>query len=200
MMINTVLALVLLTQVQAVDFPIAHEQAVIRVFAGNAMGSGVVVHASDNDAWILTAYHVTNGRRQVDIRWPERATLQATFVRGNEERDVALYYISRPPPSKVYASVCERKLEVGEEVTYCGYSSGWLHRFTARITRIDKNWVYTTRGVIPGDSGGAIFNKDGELIGIVYGATLDEFRRHIDAHGPNNEVLLSFIWPSYYSF
>lgn len=61
----------------------------------------------------------------------------------------------------------EDTVEIGEELFVIGHPYEQFHVTSGMSTRVDETYIYTDARALPGNSGGPVVNKDGELVGIV---------------------------------
>ena len=161
-----------------------HRDAVVAIIErGEVLGSGVRI----SDGEVLTAGHIIMGRDSVDLA-VRGVGLEFGVVRGcDADRDIALVTIDgrggvTVPLSPSYWGVSENggtygKWAIGNEVALVGYApsiSGTTPMATfGRIGVIwnvvpgDYNTGQTDAAVTGGMSGGAVFNRWGDLIGII---------------------------------
>ena len=161
-----------------------HRDAVVAIIErGEVIGSGVRI----SDGEVLTAGHVVMGRDSVDLA-VRGVGLEFGVVRGcDADRDVALVTIGggggvTVPLSPTYRGVSQNgdaygKWAIGNEVALVGYAATISDTTPiATFGRIGVIWSvvpgdYTTgqtdAAVTGGMSGGAVFNRWGDLIGII---------------------------------
>jgi Do/DeqQ family serine protease len=139
----------------------------------HALGSGVIVRA---DGHILTNHHVVDGADQITVELPSRQTYSAKLVGSDAPSDLAVLKIdaSNLPTLPLGDSnrvrvgdVClavGNPLGVGETVT-----SGIISakgRATGLSDGSFEDFLQTDAAINQGNSGGALVNTAGELIGI----------------------------------
>lgn len=132
-------------------------------------GSGVIVH---HDGYVLTAHHVIANAKRITIVTPGEFRAPAVLVSVDAEHDLALLKVETVGLSEAplgYAGA----VKLDQEVIAVGY------QFGLRETTITRGHVAAvrTRGVQrvfqvdaavnPGNSGGAVFNRHGEVVGIL---------------------------------
>lgn len=132
-------------------------------------GSGVIVH---HDGYVLTAHHVIANAKRITIVTPGEFRAPAILVSVDAEHDLALLKVETVGLSEAplgYAGA----VKLDQEVIAVGY------QFGLRETTITRGHVAAvrTRGVQrvfqvdaavnPGNSGGAVFNRQGEVVGIL---------------------------------
>ena len=138
-----------------------------------ALGSGVIVSA---DGHILTNHHVVDGADQISVELNDRRTFEAKVIGSDAPSDLALLKIeagslpvlSLGDSDKVrVGDVClavGNPLGIGETVT-AGIISA-RGRATGLSDGSFEDFLQTDAAINQGNSGGALVNTYGELIGI----------------------------------
>jgi S1-C subfamily serine protease len=155
------------------------EPAVVELEAtttqGQQIGSGVII---DSKGDIVTNYHIVNGEESITAVLYNGSTVQAQLVGTNAADDLAVVRI-QPFANMTVAQIGDSsKLVVGQEVMAIGNPLGITETATKGIvsalnrsvtestgTTI-SNAIQTDAAVNPGNSGGALINLQGQLIGI----------------------------------
>lgn len=166
----------------AMDFETLYEQclpstASITVYAGSsaAYGSGVVL---TEDGFILTCAHVTDDMESCTVTVSNGETYAALMVGSDDQTDLAVLKIDAKG-LKAAEFGDSNDLKIGETACAIGDSLGI--QFQGTLTNgivsglnreISSNGygmvlLQTTAAVNSGNSGGALFNKYGQVIGIV---------------------------------
>ena len=138
---------------------------------GSGFGSGFIVSA---DGYILTNAHVVDGATDIRVDLENRRQYEAELVGSDPTTDVALIKIDATdlPAATIGDS---DGLAVGEWVLAIGSPFGLEHTATQGIVSAlsrslpNDNYVpfiQTDVAVNPGNSGGPLFNTDGEVVGI----------------------------------
>jgi Do/DeqQ family serine protease len=137
------------------------------------MGSGVVVTA---DGYILTNHHVVDGAKDVTVELTDGRTFEATVVGSDEPSDLAVLKIKAQGLATVplgnsdavrvgdIALAVGNPLGVGQTVTMGIVSA--KGRATRLGTGSFEDFIQTDAPINRGNSGGALVNTRGELIGI----------------------------------
>jgi serine protease Do len=138
-------------------------------------GSGVVLTA---DGYIVTNNHVVEGATEITVRTSDGTEYAATLVGTDEETDLAVVKIDASGlPTIDFANSDE--LKVGEIAIAIGnpqgtlggtVTSGLVSALNRDLTIGDtamSNLIQTSAAVNPGNSGGGLFDENGDLIGIV---------------------------------
>lgn len=144
---------------------------------GSGLGSGVLISQSGK---VLTAAHVVESADRVRIRFAGGAVVGARVVASDPLADLALLEVTQVPPDAVAARIGDSdQVEVADQVFVVGapygisetLSVGYVSaRRTSRPEPGDSASVelfQTDAAIAPGNSGGPMFNMQGEVIGIV---------------------------------
>jgi serine protease Do len=134
-------------------------------------GSGFIVSA---DGYILTNAHVVENADEVTIRTTDRREYTAKVVGVDAQTDVAVLKIEAKNLPTVRLGD-PSKLRPGEWVVAIGSPFGFENSVTAGIVSATSRampggnytpFIQTDVAVNPGNSGGPLFNLDGEVVGI----------------------------------
>jgi S1-C subfamily serine protease len=137
------------------------------------VGSGVVYDASQG--LIITNHHVIDHADEITVTLTDGRILRATRVGSDPDFDLALIRVQADNlPSIPFGD--SSQLEVGDIVLAIGYPAnmaqsvtsgivGGLHRTNIGIEQ-HENFIQTDAAVYPGNSGGALININGDLVGI----------------------------------
>jgi serine protease Do len=137
----------------------------------HSLGSGFII---SSDGYILTNAHVVDSADEVVVRLTDRREFNAHVIGADQRTDVAVIKIeaSGLPVAKLGDP---EKLRVGEWVAAIGSPFGFENSVTAGIVSAkgrslpQENYVpfiQTDVPVNPGNSGGPLFNMNGEVMGI----------------------------------
>ena len=135
------------------------------------LGSGFIV---EPDGIILTNAHVVQGADEVIVRLPDRREFKGTIVGVDPPTDIAVVRIDAKGLPTVKLGD-PSKVKVGEWVLAIGSPFGFENTVTAGIVSGTSRslpegtyvpFIQTDAAVNPGNSGGPLFNLDGEVIGI----------------------------------
>ncbi|MBI2957324.1 MAG: trypsin-like peptidase domain-containing protein [Chloroflexi bacterium] len=145
---------------------------------GTSLGSGVVV---DDTGTILTALHVVRGAAGVRVLFADGTDSEALIVMAQAENDLAVLRPAVVPDDLVPATLASSAtLRVGDEVVAVGSPFGIPTSVSAGVVsglgrshRLPgtgetlRNLIQFDAAVNPGNSGGPLVNRDGEVVGIV---------------------------------
>ena len=138
-----------------------------------ASGSGVVIDA--DAGLIVTNNHVIDRAEAITVRLADGRELDAEKVGGDPDTDVAIVKVKAGDLTAIQLGDSDN-LEVGESVLAIGnplrlgqtVSSGivsGLHRGNIGIVKYE-DFIQTDAAIYPGNSGGALINLRGQLVGI----------------------------------
>jgi serine protease Do len=135
-------------------------------------GSGFIVSP---DGYILTNAHVVQNADEVTVKTTDRREYTAKVIGVDERTDVALIKIDGKNLPTVRIGD-PSKLRPGEWVVAIGSPFGFENSVTAGIVSATSRsmpgesnyapFIQTDVAVNPGNSGGPLFNLDGEVVGI----------------------------------
>jgi S1-C subfamily serine protease len=140
-------------------------------------GAGVVVNA---DGTVLTALHVVEGSSAITVAFSDGTTSPATIANRKPESDIATLTPARLPETVVPA-VLGGGVPVGAPVFAVGHPLGLTDSLSAgvvsaldRTVRVEgdrklEHLIQFDAAVNPGNSGGPLLNKAGQVVGIVTG-------------------------------
>ncbi len=135
------------------------------------MGSGVI---ASTDGYILTNAHVVDGATEIIVHLNDQRELPATVVGADRHTDIAILKIEATDlPAATFGN--SDQLRVGQWVLAIGAPFGLEQTATqgivSAVSRSLPNdnyvpFIQTDVALNPGNSGGPLFNLDGEVIGI----------------------------------
>ncbi|MFV8379985.1 trypsin-like peptidase domain-containing protein [Flavobacterium sp. LB3R33] len=135
-------------------------------------GSGVII---SEDGYIVTNNHVIKGASEIEITLNNKKSYQAKLIGTDSKMDIALLKIdaNEKLPYTVFAN--SDSVKIGEWVLAVGNPYNLTSTVTAGIVSAKardldtsgiQSFIQTDAAVNPGNSGGALVNTRGELIGI----------------------------------
>ena len=144
-------------------------------------GSGVIL---TTDGYIVTNYHVVEGAQQITVTLHDDSTYTATVVGSDQQSDIALLKIDATGLTPAVLGDSD-SVQVGAVVIAVGNPMGTLGGTVTdgivsalnRDITVEGNQMtlmQTSAAISPGNSGGGLFNTNGELIGIVNAKYSDE--------------------------
>jgi serine protease Do len=138
----------------------------------SSLGSGVIV---SSDGYVLTNNHVVSGATGIDVSLADKRSFKATIVGTDPMTDIAIIKLdAKDLPVLVLGN--SDSINVGNFVLAVGNPFGLSGTITMGIVSAKgrgnlgiegyENFIQTDAAVNPGNSGGALVNVHGELIGI----------------------------------
>ena len=139
------------------------------------LGSGVVL---DEEGFVLTNHHVVDGIKDLLVTTSDTERhWEARLVGTDPETDLALLRVTAPEGALTPIQLArDTKLEVGQTVLAIGNPFGVGQTVTSGIIsalgrhglglNIYEDFIQTDAAINQGNSGGALVNAQGELIGI----------------------------------
>lgn len=140
-----------------------------------ASGSGVII---SQDGYIVTNNHVIENSSEIEVVLNDKRTFKATLIGADPNTDIALLKIEATQLPVILFGNSDN-LKVGEWVLAVGnpfnltstVTAGIVSAKARNINIIDaemkiESFIQTDAAVNPGNSGGALVNTRGELVGI----------------------------------
>ena len=136
-------------------------------------GSGVII---SSDGYIVTNNHVIDGASSIEITLNSRKKYEAELVGTDSKNDIALLKIDTDEQLPYIPFSDSDNVKIGEWVLAVGNPYNLTSTVTAGIVsakgrdlqgnRDTESFIQTDAAVNPGNSGGALVNTRGELVGI----------------------------------
>ncbi|MGE3623368.1 MAG: DegQ family serine endoprotease [Bdellovibrionales bacterium] len=137
-----------------------------------SLGSGFII---DPSGYIVTNYHVIQDADEITVILQDDTNLSATVVGKDKKTDLALLKVKSKNPLPAVAFGDSDKLRVGDWIIAIGDPYGLGGTVTAGIISArsrDINsgpydeYLQTDASINRGNSGGPMFNMDGEVVGV----------------------------------
>jgi len=138
-------------------------------------GSGVII---SKDGYIATNHHVVEGAVKIEVTLNDKKTYNGKIVGTDPTTDLALIKIEESDLQAIYYGNSD-DVNIGEWVLAVGNPFNLTSTVTAGIVSAKgrninilkedyaiESFIQTDAAVNPGNSGGALVNQNGELIGI----------------------------------
>ena len=144
-------------------------------YAPVSSGSGVIITA---DGYILTNAHVVDGARQLAVVFYDGSEAVGQIVGTDKKSDLAVISVEKEGlvPAEIGMS---SSLVIGEEVAIAGAGGGFENTVTyGHVTGLDRkidtdymssstiHCIQSDAALNPGNSGGAMVNMYGQVVGI----------------------------------
>lgn len=143
-----------------------------QTYAQVGTGSGVII---SEDGYIITNNHVIQGASELEITLNDNRTFKAKLVGTDSKMDIALLKINTSEKLPFAAFADSDAISVGDWVLAVGNPYNLTSTVTAGIVSAKarnlsengiQSFIQTDAAVNPGNSGGALVNSNGDLIGI----------------------------------
>lgn len=140
--------------------------------SNNSLGSGFVI---DPSGIVITNNHVIADANDITVVFTDGQKLKAEIIGKDAKIDIAVLRVKPPKPLKAVKFGDSEKLRVGDWVMAVGNPFGLGGTVTAGIVsarnrNIDSgpydNYIQTDASINKGNSGGPLFNMDGDVIGV----------------------------------
>ncbi|CAK1249932.1 Periplasmic serine protease [Fructobacillus fructosus] len=170
-------------------------------------GSGVVLRASNGTADIITNYHVIESSAKIQVVDANGDKATATIIQSDANQDLALIRVKSAAFKQVATLANSDKVVTGQNVMAIGsplgaaYSStmtkGIVSQAKRSLTASETNnhtvsVIQTDAAINQGNSGGALINESGQVIGIASSKiTASAQNTNIEGMGfaiPSNQV------------
>lgn len=138
------------------------------------LGSGVIIDAAKG--YILTNNHVVNGADKISVQLGDGSEYDAKLIGHDEQTDIALIQVEGAKNLTQVKIADSDQLKVGDFAVAIGNPFGLGQTATSGIISALgrsglnleglENFIQTDAAINRGNSGGALVNLNGELIGI----------------------------------
>ncbi len=138
----------------------------------NSLGSGFVI---DPSGYVVTNNHVIEGADDIEVIFANGTKLKATLIGTDPKTDLSVLKVEPKGPLKAVKFGDSRKMRIGDWVMAIGNPFGLggsvsVGIISARGRNINAgpydNFIQTDAAINKGNSGGPLFNMNGEVIGI----------------------------------
>jgi serine protease Do len=138
----------------------------------NSLGSGFII---DSAGIVVTNYHVISEADEITVILNEGTRLKAEIIGKDQKTDIALLRVNPDRPLKAVTFGDSDRLRLGEWVIAIGNPFSLGGTVTAGIVSARNrdihsgpydNYIQTDAAINRGNSGGPLFNLEGEVIGV----------------------------------
>ncbi len=138
---------------------------------GNSLGSGFVI---DSSGIVVTNNHVIADANEITVNFNDGTKLKAELIGRDPKVDIAVLRVKPDKPLKAVKFADSEKARVGDWVIAIGNPFGFSSSVSAGIVSARNrniggqydNYIQTDAAINKGNSGGPLFNMDGDVIGI----------------------------------
>lgn len=138
------------------------------------LGSGVIINAQEG--YVVTNHHVVDSANDITVTLNDGRTFTATILGADPDSDIALLKLNEPNNLKELPLANSDALRVGDFAVAIGNPFGLGQTVTSGIVSalgrsgfgVDRleNFIQTDAAINRGNSGGALVDLNGRLIGI----------------------------------
>ena len=146
-------------------------------------GSGIIISKTDNELLILTNNHVIEDAEELSVQFVNEKSVDATVKGTSERRDIAVIAIKMKDLDndtinaiKIATLGNSDELKVGNGIIAIGNALGYGQSVTTgvvsalnrevTIDNITNRMIQIDAAINGGNSGGALLNNKGEVVGI----------------------------------
>ena len=140
------------------------------------LGSGIIVRKVGSTVYVLTNNHVVESATKVSVKLNDQRSFDAKVVGKDARRDIALVSFETKEPVPVADLGDSSEMQVGDLVMAVGNPFGFESTLTMGIVsalgrsapqgQTYTDYIQTDASINEGNSGGALVNSRGEVIGI----------------------------------
>ena len=138
---------------------------------GTALGSGFIISA---DGYVVTNNHVIENADQIEIEFFDGRFMEASVVGTDPKTDIALLKVTAQDKLRFVSFGDSNKSKVGDWVLAIGnplgqgfsVSAGIISARGRALSGSYDDFIQTDAAINRGNSGGPLFNMDGEVIGV----------------------------------
>ena len=153
-------------------------QGSTRTFRQSGLGSGIIVKRTGDKVYVLTNNHVVDNATDISVRLTDQRVFKATVVGTDPRKDIALVTFTTKENVAVAELGDSNALQVGDLVLAVGNPLGFESTVTMGMvsalgrrgpqgeTSSYTDYIQTDASINQGNSGGALVNIDGQVIGI----------------------------------
>ena len=141
--------------------------------AVGSRGSGFII---DSQGYILTAQHVVDKAKEIEVRLADAQRLPARLVAADGQLDLAILKVTSDRPLPTLPLGDSDKIQVGDLTVVFGYPFGRESSMNLGIiSRPGRSYpesasyefIQTDAGAYAGGSGGPLLNSRGHIIGMI---------------------------------
>ena len=134
--------------------------SIFSVGSGAGICSGVLIENTK----ILTAKHCIDTFEEVYVE-----NISVKTIIASVDDDLAILVLSKPIPNKVVTKLAKYNSIIGDNVYHIGYPRFSEYYSEGIVNLKTKDHYYAILDIIPGCSGGGVWNDKGDLVGIAWG-------------------------------
>ena len=166
--------------------PIAdHHDSIVQIVSGDGVGTGVVVSVdkekrikNGHQGFCVTAWHVVSNdqdKGEIGVLFRDGSKAKdCQVVAHDEDADLAIVWVWIPDGIEP-AMLAEEEISGGDNLEFAGLGGGselthCLRHFSATASLpSSEEKIFADVPLLPGDSGGPVFNSNNHLVGVISG-------------------------------
>ncbi len=149
-----------------------------RQFRRSGLGSGILVKKAGGAYYVLTNNHVVDAATNISVKLSDQRTFKAKVVGTDARRDLAVVTFDSRDAIQLADLGDSNELQVGDIVLAVGNPLGFENTITMGIVSAlgrrgpsgqvapNTDYIQTDAAINQGNSGGALVNVKGEVVGI----------------------------------
>lgn len=151
----------------------SYRNSAVSIFMmGSSVGvcSGVLVKGENGYSYILTCKHCINVTEEMYVGREKENRVIAIMTASDD--DLALIKVKGTIEDTQTAKLALFNAKIDEKLYFVGYPNLIfdIYRVQGRVLKYTEDWGWALMEIIPGCSGGGIFNSEQELVGIAWGS------------------------------
>lgn len=152
-------------------------------YVAEGAGSGVIISENGDNIFILTNYHVVEDASELSVQFIDNKSCDADVKGVSKRRDIAIVSVSKDSIGaetlgeiKIATTGDSNALKVGNGVIAIGNALGYGQSVTVGVVSAlnrevttdsyIQDMIQTDAAINGGNSGGALLNSKGEVVGI----------------------------------
>jgi len=150
-----------------------------REYRQYGLGSGIIVKRIGNKVYVLTNYHVAGEAEEINITLSDKREFNASLVGVDDKKDLAFLVFETQEQTTIAELGDSDDIQVGDWVLAVGNPFGFSSSITSGIiSAVGREsaleagrgnfteYIQTDAAINQGNSGGALVNIEGKVIGI----------------------------------
>ena len=162
-----------------------HHNSIVQITSGDGVGTGIVIDVDEDkrikngrQGLCVTAWHVVsndNDKGEIGVLFRNGSKAKDCQVLAhNEAADLAIVWVWVPDEIKP-AELAKEEISGGDGLEFAGLGGGselscCLRHFSATASLpSSEEKIFADVPLLPGDSGGPVFNNENHLVGVISG-------------------------------
>ena len=148
------------------------KKSIVMVKCDDSVGSGFIVKMEDGNKYFITNYHVFDGNATISARFLNGQELKLGQLEIASDKDLVRFRVNSDYSA---LDIFEEEPNVGENAFVYGNSDGGdvATDLIGKIVGVGPEKIEVSIPFVQGNSGSAVLNSEGKVIGVATYATLD---------------------------